>query len=90
MACKHPPLPTKPGKQNWVDKAGGLPSMIDCVARALHWDGGKPVSKAIEMAVGIVKDWAEGRRGAKPATVAKAQAAVASWESKRARSHATK
>lgn len=79
MACKHPPLPNKPGT-NWVEKRGGLPEMIDCVARALHHERGKTVSKAIEMAVGIVKDWAAGRRGAKPKTQAKAAAAIARWE----------
>jgi hypothetical protein len=89
MACKHPPIPHSAGK-NWIERVGGLPEMMDCVARALFHEGGKPKQKAYEMAVGIVKDWAEGRRGAKPATIAKAQAAVASWEAKRARAKATK
>jgi hypothetical protein len=89
VACKHPPLPTKPGKQNWVDQQGGLPEMIDCVARAIYWESGvKDVSRAIRIAVGKVEDWAAGKDNVTPKTRAKAQAAVASWNAKRARAKA--
>lgn len=86
MACKHPPLPNKPGKTNWIEKAGGLPEMIDCVARALHHERGKSVSNAIQIAVGTVKDWAAGRRGATQKTQMKARAAIARWEAMKAKS----
>jgi hypothetical protein len=89
-ACKHPPLPNKPGT-NWVQQQGGLPQMMDCVARALYWEGSAKgdVSKAVRMAVGIVEDWAAGRRGVTAKTQAKAAAAVASWNAKRARAKAS-
>jgi hypothetical protein len=47
------------------------------------------VSKAVRMAVGIVEDWAAGRRGVTAKTQAKAAAAVASWNAKRARAKAS-
>jgi hypothetical protein len=87
MACKHPPLPEKPGsRDNWVEQHGGLPEMIDCVARALYHEGKSrgSVSRAVQMAVGIVQDWAAGRRNATPKTRARAAAAVARWNAMRA------
>jgi hypothetical protein len=90
MACNHPPLPRKPGT-NWVEEVGGLPEMMDCVARALYWTGEArgDVSKAVRMAVGIVEDWAAGRRGVTAKTQARAAAAVAEWNAKRAKARAT-
>jgi hypothetical protein len=43
--CRHPPLPNHPDKTNWIEKYGGLPREVDCVARALHWGSGKSVGK---------------------------------------------
>lgn len=83
-SCNHPPLPNKPGATNWVEKRGGLPKEIDCVARALHHGRGKSVSKAIEMAVGVVRNWAEGKGKVKPDTRARAAAAIARWEAMKA------
>lgn len=66
--------------------------MMECVARALYH--GRSVasgdkSRAYKMAVGIVEDWAAGRRGVKPKTQAEAAAAVADWNAKRAKARAT-
>lgn len=84
MACKHPPLPSKPGT-NWVEKHGGLPEMMDCVARAIYHEGGvKDVSRAIRIAVGKVEDWASGKGDVTPKTRARAAAAVARWQAMRA------
>lgn len=90
MACNHPPLPNRPGT-NWVEQAGGLPEMIDCVARAIYHTGRSQgdVSKAVRMAVGVVEDWAAGRRGVTAKTQAKAATAVAEWNAKRAKAKAS-
>lgn len=81
--CKHPPLPNKPGV-NWVEKTGGLPHMIDCVARAIFHTGrsGGDVSKAVQLAAGAVENWAQGQGDVKPATRARAAAAVAEFKAK--------
>lgn len=83
----YPKLERVPGKQNWVDKAGGLPSYIERIAKHIHYENGKSISTAIAMAVNTVKRWATGTNHdgskLKPETVAKAQAAVAEWEAKK-------
>lgn len=95
MVCKHPPLPTKPGgPDNWIEatKPKGLPPMIDCVARAIYWDGKAKgpdgVSRAVRIATGKVEDWAQGRGGVKPDTIAKARAAVEILHAKQAQAKA--
>jgi hypothetical protein len=75
-------------KKNWVTDVGGLPEFIRAIAHALIRDGHSE-SEAIQMAVGVVKNWASGQGHVKPETRAKAAAAVAEWESKKAASHAT-
>lgn len=88
----YPSLERKPGKaDNWVEKAGGLPSYIERIAKHLHYEKGKDIGTAIAIAVNTVKRWATGtnHNGSKlkPQTVAQAQAAVAEWEAKKAKSH---
>lgn len=87
------PIPNKPGKTNWVEKAGGLPSYIRRIAEHLKGQG-KSTSVAIATAVNTVKRWAAGgtvtahggpRVSAK--TQAQAAAALASWNAKKAKSH---
>lgn len=76
-------------KSNWVQKAGGLPTYICRVARAVLRSGhGK--SQAIAIAVGRVKAWAAGADGVTGPTKAKAAAAVAQWEALKAKSKAGK
>jgi hypothetical protein len=93
LTCHHPPLPSKPGKQNWIDEQGGLPKYIDCRARAIFWEGNArgpdAVSRAIKISVGVTEDEAEGRRKVTPKVRAMAQAAVAEWNRKRAAARAT-
>lgn len=81
-------------KQNWVDKAGGLPSYIERIAVHLH-DGGMSISRAIATAVNTVKRWAAGgtvrANGGQRVTAktqAQAAAALADWEAKKASAHA--
>jgi hypothetical protein len=49
---------------------------------------GHDESQAIQMAVGVVKRWAAGEGNVTAKTRAKAAAAVAEWEAKKAASHA--
>lgn len=83
------PLGTPGGKKNWVDRAGGLPKYIRMVAHALIRSG-KSKSRAIGMAVGIVRNWAEGKGNVSPKVRAAAVKAIAEWEAKRAGSHVSK
>lgn len=85
----NPPEPFSTSKtSNWVARAGGLPPYIQHVAHAMV-EKGKPTSKAISMAVGIVRNWAEGKGGVHPAIKAAAAKAIAEWEAKRAKSRAS-
>ena len=89
----YPKLERVPGKQNWVDHAGGLPSYIERIAKHLHYEKGFTISAAIASAVNTVKRWAtagnvtKSGKGAKyqvtAATRAKAAKAVAQWEAKK-------
>lgn len=82
------PVGTPGGKQNWVDKVGGLPLFIRAIAHALIRNGHSP-SSAISIAVGRCKAWAAGEGNVSAKTRAKAAAAVAEWEAKKAASHAS-
>jgi BRCA1 C Terminus (BRCT) domain len=82
----YPSLERSP-KENWVEKAGGLPSYIERIAKHLHYEKGMTISHAIATAVNTVKKWCAGTKGkTTAATKAKACAAVAQWEAKKARS----
>lgn len=72
--------------KNWVNKVGGLPDYIRAVAHAFTRKG-LPESQAIERAVGVVRNWAEGKGGITAATRTRAAAAIAEWETKKAASH---
>lgn len=75
-------------KENWVDKVGGLPQYIVHIAKDLHEERGMTISRAIATAISMCKKWAAGGKNVKPETRAKAAAAIAQWESKKARSKA--
>lgn len=70
------------GKQNWVDKAGGLPPFIRAVAHALI-RAGHSKAQAIQIAVGTIRRWAEGGGDVTAKTRAKAAATIAEWEAKK-------
>lgn len=93
-SAAYPTLERVPGKQNWVDYAGGLPDYIERVAKHIHYEGGHPIGKAIAMAVGTMRRWCSGgtasvRGGVSgPShvnadTKAKACKALAEWEAKK-------
>lgn len=72
----HPDIPNKPGKTNWVEKAGGLPKYIERVAKHIWQDSGYSISRAIAAAVSQTK-----KRAAKGN--AAAVKAIAEWNRKR-------
>ena len=68
-----------PGKNNWIEQEGGLPEYICEVARSIHNKRGKSISNAIQIAIGVIKNWAHGRGDVNADTRAKASAALAQW-----------
>lgn len=78
-----PDIPNKPGKTNWVEKSGGLPSYIKRIAKHLQAKGMAP-GHAIAAAHNTVVRWAAGGDGVSPETQAKAAAALAEWNAKAA------
>lgn len=83
--CSLAKDPGHPG-DNWVTESGGLPTYICNVAKHIK-EGGHTTSQAIAMAVSQIKKWIADPH-TKPETKAKASAAIADWERKRAQSHA--
>lgn len=77
------------GGDNWVEKAGGLPAYIEKIAKRLHETRGMDVSRSIATAVNMVKKWAAGGDNVNPDTRAKAAAALAEWDAKRAKARAS-
>jgi hypothetical protein len=73
-------------KKNWVENVGGLPAYIRRIANDLHKERGMSISRAIATAISICKKWAAGGKNVKADTRAKAAAAIAEWEAKKARS----
>jgi HK97 family phage portal protein len=91
--------PPRPGSQrrfdvsplgnghNWVQEVNGLPLYIRAIAHALI-RAGHGEQEAVQLAVGAVQNWASGHQHVTPETRAKAGAALAEWEAKKAASHA--
>ena len=71
-------------RENWTERAGGLPAYVREVARAIE-RGGKTLSQAIEIAIGRLKKWAAGVGGVSKETQAKAAKAIAAWEALKAK-----
>lgn len=91
----YPELVATGGEFNWVSKAGGLPSFIKRVVKHLKAKG-MAESHAIATAVNVVKkmcasgdtNW-KGVQHVNAGSQAAACAAVAQWEAKKARAHAS-
>lgn len=69
-------------KSNWVEKAGGLPSDIEALAKKLHYEKGKPIGTAIAIAVGQARDWCASSKD--PKVKERWCKAIAEWDRKRA------
>ena len=72
-----------------VEDVGGLPEYICRIARAIKRTG-KTTSQAIAIAVSRCKKWAAGADNVNADTRAKAAAAIAQWEAKKAKARATR
>jgi hypothetical protein len=72
---------------NWIARVGGLPAYIQNVAKGIMKTG-KSESQAIQMAIGVIRNWASGRGKVSPEVRAAAAKALAEFEAKRAASHA--
>lgn len=86
--------PVGHGGRNWITKMGKqLPAYIQHVANDLI-ESGKTESHAIEMAVGIIKNWRDGHDGhgnkVKASTQAAAAKAWVEWEALKAENKARK
>lgn len=86
----YPSLERRPGKQNWVDHAGGLPDYIERIAKHLHYEKGMSIGHAIATAVNQCRKWAAGKGNVNADTKAKAAKAIAQWEAKKVKSKAKK
>lgn len=73
----HPDIPNKPGKTNWVEDMGGLPSFIRRVAKHIKADSGYTTSRAIAAAVSQCKKGRLGAKGLAAYAEFKAKAAAA-------------
>ncbi|HST77303.1 MAG TPA: hypothetical protein VLN58_02320 [Verrucomicrobiae bacterium] len=86
-ASTHEKVGTRP---LWKSKTGEqLPAYIQHVANELI-KSGHSESNAIQMAIGIIKNWAHGHpsggeKGVQATTVAAARKALAEWEALKAR-----
>lgn len=74
---------------NWIAKLGGLPAYIQNVAKGIL-KRGKTESQAIQMAIGVIKNWASGRGKVSPEVRAAAAKALAQWEALKAKNAAKK
>jgi hypothetical protein len=79
--------PTGHGGTNWLTKVGGLPPYARAIVNALKRSGHSE-SEAVQLAWGVLRNWARGGGNVSAATRARAAAAVASLEAKRAAAHA--
>lgn len=70
-------------RENWVDRAGGMPKYIRMVRNALMREG-HPIGKATAMAVNAIKRWAKGGDNVTPKVQAAAAKALAEWEKMKA------
>jgi hypothetical protein len=96
--ASHPKgyLERVPGKQNWVDRAGGLPRYIERIASHVH-DKGKSIGHSIAIAVNAAKkmcatgdlNWS-GKQSVNSGSRAAACKAVAEWEAKKAAARVSK
>jgi hypothetical protein len=83
-------LERSPGKSdNWIERVGGsLPEYICEVAKSIHQKRGVTLSRAISIAIGVMKNWSSGRGEVNADTRAKAAKALAQWNALKAKAKA--
>jgi len=90
VSTVHHPFGRPGGPGLWRVKGMELPAYIQNIGHALLRTGrAHSVSQAIQMAVGICKNWASGQAKVGPEVRAAAAKAIAEWEAKKVRAHAT-
>lgn len=88
LASSSASLASVPGKNNWIEHAGGnLPPYVRKLARGIM-KSGKTKSQAIAIAIGRIKTWARGGGDVSAATRAKAVKALAQWNALKAKNKA--
>ena len=76
-------------RKNWIEIVNGdLPKFITDVSIGIMKGTGYPRERAIPIAISRIKVWARGGGGVNADTVAKAAAALAAWESLKAKAAA--
>ena len=76
-------------RKNWIEIVnGGLPNYIEKISLGIMKGTGYPRERAIPIAISRIKVWARGGGGVNADTVAKAAAALAAWESLKAKAAA--
>lgn len=76
-------------RKNWIEIVNGdLPKFITDVTLGIMKGTGYPRERAIPIAISRIKVWARGGGGVNADTVAKAAAALAAWESLKAKAAA--
>jgi hypothetical protein len=88
LSAQHNKLGKPGGPGLFGDPSMQLPAYIQNVAKALMRNG-KSKSQAIQIAIGTVKNWAEGKGNVSPEVRAAAAKAVAEWEAEKAKARAT-
>lgn len=94
----YPSLERAPGnKDNWVERAGGLPSYIERIAKHLHYEKGMPIGRSIAVAVNACKRMCatgdlnfKGKQSVNPKSRAQACKAIAEWNAKRMKARVQK
>lgn len=89
VSTVHHPFGSPSGPGLWHVKGMELPAYIQNIGHALIRTGrATSVAQAIQMAVGICKNWASGKADVTPQVRAAAAKAIAEWEAKKLRAHA--
>jgi len=90
LAKAHTPEPwSRSRTSNWVARAGGLPSYIQHVSHGIKRSNpALTESEAIERAIGVVRNWAEGKGNVDAETRAAARLAISQWEAMKAKTKA--
>lgn len=87
LSATPAPLGKPGGPGLFKEKGNKLPNYIEQVAQGLMKHG-RGRSEAIQMAIGVVKNWASGQGKVSPEVRAAASAAVAEWEALKAKARA--
>jgi hypothetical protein len=89
LATTPHPLGKPGGPGLFKDKSLSLPPYVQNIAHSLMEKRGMDKSKAIQVALGTVKNWASGQGNVKPEVRTASAAALAAWEAAKAKAKTT-